>query len=243
MSLSFGLWLFITLFFTWFWAWTSFISWRQIQAWKTYAKTRKMRYHSNGLLVTPTLTGSVDGYKVSIFASEHSELDARSNRRLTAIELHMHTRLPVAGAIASGGMVPVVEPLNLHQEYKPPHNKWDDAYIVRCRDNKVIENYLEQERLDGLVKLMGRDKVWIVLLFLEETGLLRMDTPLALDNPKQLDKAVKELVALAKVLELRKGEAETLLRKSSDAAGSNSIDAIDEGLLIDNVGFELEDDE
>ena len=106
LSLSFGLWLFIFVFFTGFWAWTSYITMRQMKAWQLYAKKRKLRYHSNGVLDTPSVTGSVDGYKISIFASEHSELDARSQRRLTAIEVSMHTGLPVPTAIASGGPAP-----------------------------------------------------------------------------------------------------------------------------------------
>lgn len=242
LSLSFGLWLFIFVFFTGFWAWTSYITMRQMKAWQLYAKKRKLRYHSNGVLDTPSVTGSVDGYKISIFASEHSELDARSQRRLTAIEVSMHTGLPVPTAIASGGMVPVMEPLDLNQELKPQHPKWDDSFIARTRDNKVLEYYLEAERLDKLVDLMGKDKVWVVLLFLAETGLLRMDTPLPLDDPRELDKAVKTLIDLAKALELRKGEAGTLMRKSNDAIGSNKIESVDEGLLVDNVGFELEED-
>ncbi len=242
MSLSFLLWLFIFVFFAGFWAWTSYITMRQIKAWKLYANKRNLRYHSNGILDTPSVTGAVDGYKISIFASEHSELDARSQRRLTAIEISMHTGLPVPAAIASGGMVPVIEPLDLHQEFKPQHKKWDDSYIIRTRDNKVVGHYLEEERVDKLVALMGKDKVWLVLLFLSDTGLLRMDTPLALDDPREVDKAVKQLIDLAKVLELRKGEAGTLERKKADSAGSNEIESIDEGLLVDNVGLELEDE-
>ena len=242
MSLSLGLWVFIVVFFAWFWSWTSYITFRQINAWKVFAKKRSLRFHSNGILETPSISGAIDGYKISIFASEHSELDARSQRRLTAIEVNMHSGLPVMTAMASGGMVTVIEPLDLHQEYKPSHNKWDDSYIIRTRDNKVAQHYLDDARTDALVELMQEEKAWVVLLFLSDTGLLRFDTPLALDKPKDLDAVVKKVIAVVKSLELRKGEGESLLRKRTDSVGSNSILAIDEGLLVDNVGFELEDD-
>lgn len=243
MSLTLGLWLFIVVFFGGFWAWTSYVVVRQIQAWKTYAKKRNLRFHSNGFLETPSLSGAVDGYKVSVFASEHSELDARSQRRLTAIEINMHTGLPVATAVASGGMVPVIEPLDLSQEYKPSHKKWDNSYIMRTRDNKVLTHYWNEERLQSVLGLMEEENAWVVLLFLSDTGLLRLDTPLALDNPRELDRVVKKMIAAIKVLELHAGEAESLIRKRSKSADSDGVLDVNEGLLIDGIGLELEEDD
>ncbi len=242
MSFTLALWLVIVAFFLWFWAWTSFITYRQINAWKLYAQKRNLRFHANGFLETPSISGAIDGYRVSIFASEHSELDQRSQRRLTAIEVSLHTSLPVSAAFASGGMVPVIEPLDLSQEFKPSYKGWDDSYIIRSKDNQVIAYYLDEERAEKLTSLMGKDKAWVVLLFVSETGLLRFDSPLPFDDPRKLDEIVKELLSVAKVLDLRKGESESLLRKRSNSVGTNKISEIDEGLLIDTVGFELEDD-
>ncbi|MGH1456992.1 MAG: hypothetical protein ACRBDI_09445 [Alphaproteobacteria bacterium] len=242
MSLTLALWIFIVVFFLWFWAWTSFITYRQINGWKLFAKKRNLRFHSNGFLETPSLSGAIDGYKVSVFASEHSELDQRSQRRLTAIEVSLHTSLPVSAAFASGGMVSVVEPIDLNHEYKPSLKEWDDSYIIRTQDNKVVEHYFDDERAETLISLMKKDKAWVVLLFLSDSGLLRFDTPLPFDNPKELDEIVKSLISAAKIMDLRKGESESLLRKRSNSVGTNEIVDIDEGLLIDNVGFELEDD-
>ncbi len=241
MSLSFILWFSISAFLLGFWLWTIYILFRQQRAWKFYAQKRKLRYSSLGLYEGSTMSGAIDGYKITIFTSEHSELDARSRRRLSAIEINLHSSLSVYGAVASGGMVNVVEGLNLPQEFKPDNKKWDDTYIVRTRDSSYMKKYLNDERIDKILDLMSEDKIWFVLLFLGDVGLLRLDTPSALDDPKRIDYLVKKMIELAKLLELKSGEDKDLLREISDAGEKQKTLDIDDDLLDDDIGFELED--
>ncbi len=240
MSLSFILWFTISSILLGFWIWTIFTILKQKKAWRFYAEKKKLRFHSNGFFVTPSLSGAIDEYKVSIFASEHSELDARSNRRLTAIEISLHSGLPVASAVASGGMVHIVEALDINQEYRPPHKGWDDSYIIRTSDNHVMQSYFNDERLGDVLELMKIDKAWVVLLFLDDRGLLRLDTPLPIDRPKDMDKLIKQMIAVAKVLELKKGEDKRLLQKRKSDNSSPILD-VDDDLLDDDIGLELED--
>lgn len=226
-----------------FWAWTIWVVYRQKKAWKFYSDKKKLRYTSNGFLETPSISGAISGYKVSIFASEHSELDARSQRRLTAIEVTMHSGLPFHAAIASGGMVPVVDALALPQEYKPSVHGWDDSYIIRTRDNDKIEKYLDEKRSGAIVKLMQVENSWVILLFLGEYGLLRLDTPKPIDDPKLMDKLIKQLIDVAKTLELDEKEKTALSKKGSKSGKRSIVIAVDEKLLEDDIGFELEDDQ
>lgn len=215
---------------------------RQKKAWKLYAKKRSLRYTANRVLETPSLNGAIDGYKVSVFASEHSELDARSQRRLTAIEISMHSGLPLQGAVASGGMVTVIEGLDMHQEFRPEHPKWDNSFVIRTQSNAMMQSYLTQERLDKLTALMARDKVWVVFISVdEETSLLRLDTPRALDDPKALDELVKALLEVAKTLELNKGEGKRLLKTSKASKEAGPRLDVDDDFLHDDIGFELEE--
>ncbi len=241
LSLSFIVWLLITVFLLGFWFWTIYILLRQRRAWKFYAQKRKLRYSSDGFYQGVTMNGAIDGYKISIFTSEHSELDARSQRRLSAIEISLHSKLDTYGAVASGGMVHVVEAIDLHQEFKPDAKKWDDAYVIRTRDVGYMKKYLNDERVDKLLDLMAEDKVWVILLFLEDTGILRIDTPLPLDDPKRMDFLVKKMIDVANVLELKKGEDKDLLREISGSDEKQKTLDIDDDLLDDDIGFELED--
>ncbi len=215
---------------------------KQRNAWRIFAQKRKLRFHSNGFLQTPTLSGAIDDYKVDIFASEHSELDARSNRRLTAIEISLHTSLPVSAAIASGGMVPIVDSLDLHQEYRPPLKSWDDSYVLRSSNTDVMQAYMKDDRVNMVTDLMKTDKSWIILLFMEGQGLLRLDTPLPIDRPQELDKIIKKMISVAKILELQKGEKERLLRAHKTAGNkSGAVLDIDDDLLNDDIDLELDE--
>ncbi len=241
MSLGFALWLFIFVFLIGFWFWTNYIVLKQNRAWKFYAQKKKLRYKSNGMLETPSLSGSIDGYNISVFASEHSELDARSQRRLSAIEITMHTSLPVQCAIASGGMVPIAELLEIKKEYRPNDTNWDNSFVCRAEDPSVVGGYLTDDRLKVLIDAMKIDKAWMIAVFVTENGLLRLDTPLPLDHPKELDKVVKQLIEAAKTLELNDGEAARLMKSRSDTGKSSAKLDIDEDLLDDDMGLELEE--
>ena len=242
LSFAIVAWFILSVILLGFWGWTVYVVIKQKNAWKLYADKRKMRFHSNGILETPSISGSVDGYRVTIFPSEHSELDARSQRRLTAIEISLHTSIPIQSAIASGGMVPVIEKLHFKYEYRPPAKKWEDSYVIRTADRDLTEAYLTDDRVTRLIELMKVDKAWIIFLALNDTCLLRLDTPLPLDNPKKLDSTIKQLVAAAQALDLEDGEEKDLLRKQSKTDKERSVLSVDEKLLDDDVGFELEDE-
>ncbi len=247
MTLSFFLWSSISFTLLGFWFWTSYLIFKQKSAWKVFADKRDLRYYPHGFYKSPSMNGAIDGYNISFFTSEHSELDARSQRQLTAIEINLHSRLSVPTAIASGGMSVVVDTLDLHKEYKP-HNKdgdrcdWDNSYVIRTQDTSYVHEYMSDERVDGVVELMKTEKVWVVVLFVDGTALLRVDTPLPLDTPQKVDAIVKKLIKVARKLELADGEEKDIRRRMPKANSDKqkTLD-IDDDLLNDDIGLELED--
>ena len=243
MSWSFLIWFLISALLVGFWVWTSYTLYRQKKAWKAFAEKRKLRYTPNGFYDTPSMSGAIEQYKISFFASDHSELDARSQRRLSAIEINLHTNLSVKGALASGGMVTVVEELEGSKEYRPDIKGWDDSYIIRTDDVNYMRAYLNDERLKKIIGLMNIDKAWVIVVFLPENTLLRLDTPLPLDNPAKVDAVVKQMIDVAKILELQDGEESKLLRDAKRAGDAENQLLIDEDLLDDDIGLQLEDEE
>ncbi len=237
------IWLSISLFLLVFWGWTLFVVIRQKQAWKLYAGKRAMRYHNMGMFSTPMVSGAVDGYGVSLFASEHSELDERSQRRLTAIEISLQSDYPFVCAVASGGMVSVVDAFDIRHEYKPQTKGWDNSYILRSSDMKMGRAYFTDDRLEKIVDLMKTNKAWVILAIVQDRGILRLDTPYPIDNPKELDELIKKMIVVAKALELNKGEDKDLIRKQSETDSSQAVLAVDDDLLDDHLGLELEEDE
>ncbi len=241
MSISFVVWLSISVFLLGFWFWTIYILIRQRRAWKFYAEKKKLRYDSNGFYEGISLNGAVDGYKIAIFTSEHSELDARSQRRLSAIEINLHSSLDTYGGIASGGMVKFVETLDMNKEFKPTLKGWDDSYIVRTSNIDYMRKYLSDDRVQKLIELMKEDKLWVVLIFADGQGLLRIDTPLAIDTPKKMDELVKKMIAVARILELKNGESSDLKRQITGSNEKQKTLNVDDDFLDDDIGLELED--
>ncbi|MBI1301818.1 MAG: hypothetical protein GC137_09210 [Alphaproteobacteria bacterium] len=189
------------------------------------------------------MSGVIEGYKVSFFSSEHSELDERSQRKLTAIEVNLQSVLSVTAAIASGGMTHIVETLDMNHEYKPEEKGWEDSYILRTRNIPYIKAYLNEERLAKLIALMGLEKSWVILLFTEnDTALLRLDTPLPLLHPKEIDRIVRMMVDVARVLELNDGEEGYLKQATAKTPRKQKSLDIDDDLLSDEIGLELEEE-
>lgn len=215
----------------------------QKKAWKLYATKRKLRYEGNGLYESPTISGALSGHRILGFTSDHSEYDARSQRRLTSFEVTLNSALPLGTAIASGGMVPYIQTVQLQHEYRPEAKGWDDSYIIRTGDKSIVAVYLNEKRLKALLDLMKMPKAWIVLIFYDGGGLLRLDTPMPLSSPHKLDKIMKTLLAAADIFELETGEY-TLIRKKSKEIGSSTptLDIEDE-TLEDSLTLELEEDE
>ncbi|MDH5721964.1 MAG: hypothetical protein OEY94_01410 [Alphaproteobacteria bacterium] len=242
MSLSILLWLFISTFLLGFWLWTSYVLYKQKRAWKIYAEKRKLRYDGNGLYESPSFSGSLSEHKILAFTSDHSEYDARSQRRLTSIEVTLNSALPLGTAIASGGMVPYIETVKLAQEFKPDAKGWDDSYIIRTADKSIVSVYLNEKRLKTLLDLMKTPRVWIVLIFYDGGGLLRLDTPAPLSDPKELDKMVKMLLAAAEDFELGKGEYTILRKKSKELKSSTATLDVDDDLSAPSYELELEDE-
>lgn len=243
LSFTFLLWFTVSALLLGFWFWSIHVVLRQKRAWKFYAEKRKLRYHPKSFLETPSVNGVIDNYSVSLFASEHGELDGRSQRHLTAIEVTLHSSFSSDCAVASGGMVYVVENIGLHQEYKPPTHGWDDSFIVRAADLDVVREYLTNDRLLKLVSLMKIKKAWIIFLFINGKGVLRLDTPLPIDNPKEIDALVKKIIDVAQAMELKEGEDKSLMRKRERSQKATPVLDIDDDLLYDHLGFEFEEDE
>lgn len=201
MSLWFIVWFILSVALLYFLGWTILVLQRQKKSWKAFAKKYKLRYTPNSFMESPAVNGVIDGYRVNILMGEHQTQDARRARKLSAIEINLETVMPADGALGSADMVPIIQEINLKAELKPEHRNWDDSYIAMTDKKAVMNQYLTQERLEVLTKLMKVKNSAVILIFRDEIMLLRLDTPDPLDKPQRLDKLVKKMIETAKVLE------------------------------------------
>lgn len=241
MSIWLALWIVISLVLIGFLCWTVFILFQQKTIWKGFASKYKLRYNGNALLQSPEMDGMIESYKVSFFTGEHVSEDMRGSRKLTAIEIRLHSVLPIDGGIASGGMVPFVKNFEFKAEVRPGHEAWNKAYIAAGTNRNVLKAYLTDERIENLIKLMRVHNVWVILMFRNENVLLRVDTPNALASRGYLEKLTSLMIKVAKSLELEDNEFKTLKAEESRAQSQDSSLAFDDA-EADAVALELEED-
>lgn len=210
MSIWFFIWLLLSGALIYFMGWNAFILYRQKRAWKSYAGAHKLRYRSPTLFAAPEMNGTAGDYTVSLFTGEHMSPDMRGSRKLTAIEIQLSSRFPLAGGVASGGMVDVIQGMGFKEEINPNHPEWDKAWIARAENRNVLKEYLSAERLAALVSLMKIRNAWVIFIFQDNMMLLRFDTPDPLDSAKKLNYIIKKMTETAKILELKSGESSRL---------------------------------
>lgn len=224
--------------------WSLVISFRQKSSWKTFAEKHSLRYTPGKMMQSPDMDGTIEGYKFSFFTGEHATPDIRVTRKMTGIELTLNSTIPIDGCVASGGMIPVVKTLNYKAEIVPQHEGWNKTYTAQGTNKNALSAYLTDERLQVLTKLMQINNIWMIYLFRNDHGLLRIDTPNPLDNAGQLEKIYKIMLKAARVLELKAGEAAVLKAEEAKPVVRESVTVpVNEGVLETPSTLQLEEDD
>ena len=240
MTLGITIWVLLSGALLVFLGWTVGILIRQKKAWKQFSKARKMRYSVSGLMMSPEVTGVIDGYSVSLFVGEHETEQSRTPRKMSAIEVMLKSTMPVPLALGSGNMVRLIQGLGYAQEYRPDVKGWNKDYIAQSPSENAMRKYLTESRLKSLLKLMAVKNAWVILISDGKETLLRLDTPDPLDDVAQIDKLVKGMIKVAKLLELEKGEDDVLVSESKRQDSDQPVN-LDIGDEVPD--FELEEDD
>lgn len=243
MSIWIALWLVLSLLLLAFLGWSLLIVFRQKRVWKAFAEKNKLRFKPSVLLQSPEMEGAIDGFKVSVFTSEHVTQDLRSTRKMTAIEVTLHSVFPIDGGCASGRMVDIFKTLAFKAEIQPEHEGWNKSYIAAGTHKRVLEVYFTPERLSVITRLMKIKNLWMIYLFKDGKTLLRIDTANPLISPEQLEKLVKILIVTAQALELKSGEASMLKVEETKAVMHDNTLAVNNKMIEQSINLQLEEDE
>lgn len=242
MSVWFALWALVSIAILSFSGWTFYILFRQKAAWKAFAARNGLAYKAGAMMTSPEMNGSIEGYKFSFFTGEHMAQDLRSTRKMTAVEITLRSVLPLEGAVASGGMVPLVKALGFGAEILPRHESWNPACIAAGSNRFSLQAYLTDERVSALSKLMQARNVWVILIFRNDVTLLRVDTPGALETAEKLEKIKKALLAAAQIFEMKSGEASFLKTAETDGLVRESSLKLEDEDFSAASGLRLEDE-
>lgn len=243
MSVWLILWIVVSVALLGFLGWSLLVLHNQKTAWKKFAAKHKLRYRTKATMDSPEIDGSFDGYKIDIFTGEHTLDMGRSMRKLTAIEVSLQSKMPVDGAVASGGMIQLVKGLGFKSEVRPEHELWNSSYMATGDNARAVLAYLNKDRLEALIRLMRIKHSWVILIFRNDRMLLRVDTPDPLTNLEYLERLVNLLVKSAKELELKSGESRVIEAEEAKGLAEDSRLVLDDGGDGDASSLSLEDDE
>lgn len=243
MSIWLFLWLILSCILLYFSVWSFYLLRSQKKAWIAFAKKYDLRCEEGGFFDAAHVKGMYKDFAIALFTGEHRREDARNSRKLTAIEVEMQSKMPMAAAAASGGMIDVLDFLNHSNEYKPKHKKWKSEYVIRTEDIGMMKAYLTDERVEALTGLMAAVNAWVIFIFQEGGTLLRLDIASPMHDTKKIEVMLNKMVEVAKLLELADGENIRLEKHRNQKDSGDGTLAVDPDALGDEIGLELEEED
>lgn len=198
-------------------------------------------------MASPYITGVYKGFAIGVFTSEHNtDSNTGTTRKLTAVEVELDSVMSLSMAVGNGGMVSVIQAMNLAEEFRPENKGWNPDNIVRAEDRRVAEKFLTDERIASILSLMAIKNHWVIFASKGNDTVLRVDLPDPLESEGKLSKLIDSMIEVAKVFELGKGEFKRLeaiqaIPKPVKKTQSEQLE-IDEN-DFDTGDFELEESE
>ncbi len=241
VSIWFLLWLFLSLTLLYFFGWTLLILYKQKRAWKLFAKKRDLRYEGGKFSDAPSMAGDIEGYEFSFFPAQYEIGDIRHNRKMTAIEVTLKNKPPFEGFVASGLLVETIKLAELPHEFTPEHEKWKGDSLVVTDNVAAMSSYLTSDRQEVVTRWMLKNNIWFLIGFRNDVYVLRIDTPLPMDNPKKINALVKMILKDIPSFEVSDNENVRLqiaVSRDSSAAVSSVKPQIE--LSGDDISVDLE---
>lgn len=176
--------------------WSVRILFQQKSAWKGYAEKMRLTYQNGPrFLDSPSLSGSIGAYGFGLYSEEQKTQDTRGQRFNTVLEIALRQGLPTTGALGTIDVLDFAQPLNLVQSLVPQDADWDQDWVVRARNIRVVEKYLTPSRLEIFKKIFRMKVVSAFFIFDGQDAILRVATADPLNNKARLEKIVKGLIS------------------------------------------------
>lgn len=190
------LWFLVSAFILGVFFWSLQTLLRQKKAWQAFAVRHKLTYEAGaGLMGPPVVLGQINNIGFDLHTERVPTADVRGERFSIIIELALRQGIPGLGAIGTPGALPLIERLDVTEDYRPGDADWDPAWVGRTRDVGVLGFYMTERRREILKKIFRMKILAAVLLYDEQDIVLRIETADPLNDPERLEKIVKGLLA------------------------------------------------
>jgi hypothetical protein len=182
------IWVVLSLFILGVFLWSVLILREQKHAWAAFAKKHNLQYTAGKLMDSPTVRGYFGGYTLSLFSQTQQTDDVRGERYVSVIEVEMGPGLKTGAALGTEEMQAFINGLSFTETYVPKHEKWKPAFVLKARNSKILESYLNPTRLDALMDLFNMNKVSALFFFDEQDCVLHLETADPLRRADKLER-------------------------------------------------------
>jgi len=195
------IWVILSAFVLGVFGWSQVILQQQKRCWAIFAKRHNLSYTSGKFTESPTLTGTMDGFRINLSTAAQQTADARGQRFFTLIEVNLGPGLTTSAAIATPTFEILLGELKMKESLPIAADQdWSAAYLNRARNAKDLEAYLTVERRKALHDIFSMKTVRAIFFFDEIDAVLHLETTDPLRNPDAMEKIVKRILKNLKVL-------------------------------------------
>lgn len=186
--------------------WSTYILFRQKEAWRALAAKHKLTYTPGRFLGPPSLEGFIDKYRVSFFTAERQSPDIRNRRFVTVLEMNFPEGLIDGAAAGTPEMVPFMEGLTRLSPMAIDAPKWDTRNRLFARNRDAIRIYLNEQRLEHLIQLLATRNADTIIIFDDNQSIVHLETSDPILDAEKAEKVIKRLIVHAEGLRLTKQE-------------------------------------
>lgn len=180
--------------------WSASILMKQKRAWEAFAKKHKMVFDKGRFFSSPSVTGHMEGFRISFFAAERQAMDVRQRRMMTAMEITFPQGLLDGGAIGTTEMLPFLNSLSALHPLTPKSANWDSSLHFYARNDDAVQAWLTDERVAHIVGIVGTKHSDNLMIFDDQQAVIRIETRDPLSDADKMEKAAMRLIRHAKGL-------------------------------------------
>jgi hypothetical protein len=194
--------------------WSSYILFRQKEAWRSLSEKHKLTYTGGRFMGPPSLEGFIDKYRISLFTAERQSPEVRNRRFVTVVEITLPEGLIDAGAAGTPEMVTFMEGLTNLSPMAVDTPKWDVKNRLFARSRSAMRLFLTEERMEHLIQLLATRNADIIVLFDDNQAIVRLETTDPILDATKAEKVIKRLILHADGLKISKQERADIKAKA-----------------------------
>ena len=237
------LWVAIAAFIVCFFLWSTYTLYEQKKVWKIFAKKANVRYEKGGLFESPSVSGQIGEFVVSVSSDAKETPDMRGQRYVSAIDIQIGEGMPTAAAFGTQDTREFMEALVIQNSYIPKFKGWKNEYFLKARNLNIIKTYLTEDRLAILTSLFSMKGYMVLFIFDEIDCVLRIETGDPLVKKGQLENLVKKMIAAGKRLQITDEEKKIFASMQNETDKEATDDKAETEPVPEPVEDVLEKDE